>query len=43
MYIYIYIYYMQYIPIDYLGPLSAERQETPPPNPGESQEPQDQA
>ena len=34
IYIYIHTYYMQCIPIDYLGPLSAARQETPPPNPG---------
>ena len=34
IHIYIHIYYMQCIPIDYLGPLSAARQETPPPNPG---------
>ena len=34
---------MQCIPVDYLEPPSAVRQETPPPNPGESQEPRDQA
>ena len=34
IHIYTYIYYMQWIPIDCLGPLSAAWQETPPPNPG---------
>ena len=35
IHIHIHIYYMQCIPIDYFGPLSTARQETPPPNPGD--------
>ena len=34
-YLHIYMYYMQCIPIDYFGPLTTARQETPPPNPGD--------
>ena len=36
--IHICIYYMQSIPVNYLGPPSAARQETPPTNTGESRE-----
>ena len=42
LFIYIYILYMQWIPVDYLGAPSAAHQETPSPNLGESREVRDQ-